>query len=156
MPTSTRMGHDRFYDTLRQNDCAQTGGQSRPPLQGCGAISPMGCAILQLHPAGSMWSSTPTGSLRCRRTLCNFVIAPRPYGMTGGAAGRADVGIGPYKRIAWSPWVVRICFCILRADRVVRPYRVLYEAAIHSLASFPSLMRINSRNRKKDDKRRKK
>ena len=50
------------------------------------AVSPMAGTILRFRPAGSMWASTPTGILRCRRSLYNFVIAscaggvePRPY-----------------------------------------------------------------------------
>ena len=60
MPTSTRTGHDRFYDTPWQICDCPTGGQGRPPLQDV---------------------------LRFRRTLCNFAIAHRrgergidPYG----------------------------------------------------------------------------
>ena len=57
------------------------------------AFSPMVRANLRLHPAGSMWASTPTDALRCCRSLCKFVFAfraggvePLPYGVSGDAA----------------------------------------------------------------------
>ena len=50
------------------------------------AFSPMVFAILRLHSAGESAASTPTGILRCRRSLCYFVIVfcaggvePLPY-----------------------------------------------------------------------------
>ena len=44
-------------------------------------------------------------------------------------AGRADVVIGPYKRFSYLHGCVQICHYILRADRVVRPYKALYDCA---------------------------
>ena len=58
---------------------------SSAPTGRC-AFSPMVRANLRLHPAGSMWASTPTGILRGRHPLCEVVFAscaggvePRPY-----------------------------------------------------------------------------
>ena len=39
------------------------------------SVSPMACAILRLHAAGSMWASTPTDALRGCRSLYDFAIA---------------------------------------------------------------------------------
>ena len=60
MPRSPRTPHARFYETLRQICDYPTGGQGRPPLQGCGAILPVVRTNFQLPTAGSMWASTPT------------------------------------------------------------------------------------------------
>ena len=86
MPTSTRMGHVRFYETLLQTRNCPTGGQGRPPLQGCYEVAGH-CAILQLHSAGESAASTPTDVIRGCRSLYIFAIAyraggvePRPYG----------------------------------------------------------------------------
>ena len=57
------------------------------------AGSPKMRAILWLHPAGSMWASTPTEILCCRHSLCNIGgapcaggVEPLPYSMSGNIA----------------------------------------------------------------------
>ena len=74
---------------------------------------------------------------------------PLPYGMTGGAVGRADVVIGPYKRFACLHRCVQICHCILRADRVVRPYgaiRRVVETPAAAIYFFAAVCYTKRRN----------
>ncbi len=111
MPTSTRTGHVRFYDTSRQICRCPNGRTAASAPTGRFTFSPKMRAILQLHFAGSMWASTPTDVLRYRRLLCGFVGAPR-------AGGVEPCPYADLRDSTRSPKCVRICKCLLRNPSV--------------------------------------
>ena len=106
MPRSPRTRHVRFYDILRQICRCPTGGQRRPPLQGCYEVAEH-CAILQLRTAGSM-----------RRPRASFEAQPRAARLLA-----PKMGIDPYGHRARSPFVVRNCWRVLRGRGRTLPLR---------------------------------
>ena len=130
MPTSTRAGHVRFYDTLRQICHCPTGGQRRPPLQNivrfrrwhvrfCGRVLPGGVEPLPYANLVVFANHQNRAILRVRRA-------------------RVDVGIDPYERITLSPHIRRFCGCVLPGGAEPRPYGTTKRAAAQKQERFPS------------------
>ena len=121
MPRSPRTRHVRFYDILRQICRCPTGGQRRPPLQGCYEVAEH-CAILQLRTAGSM-----------RRPRASFEAQPRAARLLA-----PKMGIDPYKHFTVLHWCIRFCGCVLPGGQGRPPLRV--RACLHWCGQICSIV----------------
>ena len=112
-----------FYPAraVQYRGCGRTNANTFPVCRGrCRALPARSTSVLTIRCGKFAIAPRADRVVRPYRALCifadgayNFVIAPR----------RVDVGIDPYGDFAWSPVVVRVCFCILRGRGRTPPLR---------------------------------